>query len=111
LTADGELDPHDRSSRPVRTRQRVSTRDVRRIQRRRRIGEGPLTISWHTGLASSTIYGALARNGQGRLGDLDREPKAPAMRYEHAAPGDLQHIDVKKLERLAEGGGWRFGPG
>ncbi len=32
-----------------------------------------------------------------------------AVRYEHAAPGDLLHIDVKKLGRLGEGGGWRFG--
>lgn len=108
-TADGDQGLRDRSSRPVRTRERVSARDLRRIWRRRRIGEGPLTIPWHTGLAPSTIYDVLARNGQGRLCDLDREPKAPAMRYEHAAPGDLLHIDVKKLGRLGEGGGWRFG--
>ena len=107
--ADGEHGLRDRSSRPTRVRERVSARDLRRIWRRRRIGEGPLTISWHTGLAPSTIYGVLARNGQGRLRDLDTEPKSPSVRYEHAAPGDLLHIDVKKLGRLGEGGGWRFG--
>ena len=107
--ADGESGLSDRSSRPARIRERVSAQDLRRIWRRRRIGEGPLTISWHTGLSPSTIYGVLARNGQGRLRDRDREPKVPAMRYEHDAPGDLLHIDVKKLGRLGEGGGWRFG--
>ncbi len=105
----GEGGLADRSSRPARVRERVSPRDIRRIWRRRRLGEGPLTISWHTGIAPSTIYGVLARNGQGCLRDLDREPKAPAVRYEHTAPGDLLHIDVKKLGRLGEGGGWRFG--
>jgi len=106
---DGDRGLIDRSSRPARVRERVSPKDLRRIWRRRRLGEGPLMISWHTGLARSTIYGVLARNGQGRLRDLDREPKTPSVRYEHAAPGDLIHIDVKKLGRLGDGGGWRFG--
>ena len=105
----GEQGLQDRSSRPARIRQRVSGHDLRRIWRRRAIGEGPLTISWHTGLAPSTIYGVLARNGQGRLRDRNPQPKTPVVRYEHAAPGDLLHIDVKKLGRLGEGGGWRFG--
>lgn len=105
----GESGLRDRSSRPMRIRERVSPRDVRRIWRRRRQKEGPLAISWNTGIPRSTVYAVLARNGQGRLGELDREPKTPAVRYEHAAPGDLIHIDVKKLGRLGEGGGWRFG--
>jgi len=105
----GEAGLHDRSSRPARTRERISARDVARIWRRRRQKEGPLTISWKTGIPRSTVYAVLARNGQGRLRELDREPKVPAVRYEHAAPGDLIHIDVKKLGRLGEGGGWRFG--
>jgi len=109
FVAYGEHGLPDRSSRPARIRERVSARDLRRIWRRRRIGEGPLTISWHTGLAPSTIYGVLARNGQGRLRDRDPQHKTPVVRYEHAAPGDLLHIDVKKLGRLGEGGGWRFG--
>ena len=104
---DGGL--RDRSSRPAHIRKRVSPRDIRRIWRRRRLREGPLTISWHTGLARSTIYAVLARNGQSRLCDLDRAPRPPAVRYEHPHPGDLLHIDVKKLGRLGEGGGWRFG--
>jgi transposase InsO family protein len=105
----GEAGLCDRSSRPTRVRERVSAADVARIWRRRRQREGPLAISWNTGIPRSTVYAVLARNGQGRLVDLDREPKAPVVRYEHAAPGDLIHIDVKKLGRLGEGGGWRFG--
>jgi len=109
FTALGECGLHDRSSRPARIRQRISPRDIRRIWRRRRQKEGPLAISWNTGIPRSTVYAVLRRNGQGRLRGLDRELKAPAVRYEHAAPGDLIHIDVKKLGRLGEGGGWRFG--
>lgn len=99
----------DRSSRPTRCRPRVSPDIVARIWRRRRLDEGPLQISWHTGIPRSTVYAVLARNGQGRLRDLDKEPPEPIVRYEHAAPGDLIHIDVKRLGRLGEGGGWRFG--
>jgi len=44
----------------------------------------------------------LARNGQGRLRDLDRELKAPVVRYGHAAPCDLLYIDVKKLSRVPD---------
>lgn len=105
----GEPGLCDRSSRPLRVRERISPHDVRRIWRRRRQKEGPLAISWNTGIPRSTVYAVLARNGQGRLRELERELKAPAVRYEHACPGDLIHIDVKKLGRLGEGGGWRFG--
>jgi transposase InsO family protein len=107
--ASGHQGLHDHSSRPRLIRPRVSARDVARIWRRRRLGEGPLVISWHTGIPASTVYAVLARNGQGRLANLDREPAEPVLRYEHASPGDLVHIDVKKLGRLGDGGGWRFG--
>ena len=106
---DGQAGLEGRSSRPRRLRPRVSSRIVREIWRRRRQREGPLFISWMTGIPRSTIYAVLRRNGQGRLRDLDREPAESVTRYEHAAPGDLLHIDVKKLGRLGEGGGWRFG--
>ena len=105
----GESGLRDRSSRPARVRPRISARDIARIWRRRRLREGPLAISWNTGIASSTVYAVLRRNGQGRLHDMDRQEKVPGARYEHAAPGDLLHIDVKKLGRLGDGGGWRFG--
>jgi transposase InsO family protein len=104
---DGQL--ADRSSRPRRLRPRVDARTVATIYRRRSLREGPQFISWETGIPRSTVYAVLARNGLGRLRDFDREPTEPVVRYEHAAPGDLIHIDVKKLGRLGEGGGWRFG--
>ena len=107
--AEGKGGLSDRSSRPARTRPRISARDIRRIWRRRRLGEGPLQISWNTGIPASTVYAVLARNGQGRLSARECQMKEKAVRYEHAHPGDLLHIDVKKLGRLGDGGGWRFG--
>jgi len=99
----------DRSSRPHRLRPRVDAQTIARIFRRRSLREGPLFISWETGIPRSTVYAVLVRNGLSRLRDLDREPPEPPLRYELAAPGDLVHIDVKKLGRLGPGGGWRFG--
>jgi len=66
-------------------------------------------ISWHTGIPASTVYAVLARNGQGRLGDRERAAEQRSVRYEHPHPGDLVHIDVKKLGRIGDGGGWTFG--
>jgi transposase InsO family protein len=97
----------DRSSRPQHLRARVAPRAVRRICRRRRLREGPHRISWETGIARSTIYRVLARNGLARLAALGREPRPPARRYEHAHPGDLLHLDTKRLGRIGPGGGKR----
>jgi transposase InsO family protein len=102
-------DLSDRSSRPRRLRPRVDAKTIAAIYRRRTLREGPQFISWRTGIPRSTVYAVLARNGLGRLSDIDREPPEPSIRYEHAAPGDLVHIDVKRLGRLGQGGGWRFG--
>src|SRR5512139_3734908 len=74
----------DRSSRPRRLRPRVAPRVLRRIYRRRRLREGPHRISWETGIARSTVYRVLARNGLARLAALAREPRPAARRYEHA---------------------------
>ena len=75
--------------------------------RRRRLREGPHRISWETGIARSTVYRVLARNGLARLAALSREPRPPARRYEHARPGDLLHLDTKRLGRIGPGGGKR----
>jgi transposase InsO family protein len=98
----------DRSSRPRRLRARVAPAALRRIYRRRRLREGPHRISWETGIARSTVYRVLARNGLSRLAVLGREPRPPALRYEHARPGDLLHLDTKRLGRIGPGGGKRF---
>src|SRR5689334_11564430 len=49
----------------------------------------------------------LRRAGAARLAHLDRGTAEPIRRYEHAAPGDLIHVDVKKLGNIPDGGGWR----
>src|SRR5262249_25473027 len=53
----------------------------------------------------STVSGILARHGLGRLGRIGREP---VVRYEHARPGELVHIDVKRLGRIEGGAGKRI---
>jgi transposase InsO family protein len=97
----------DRSSRPRRMRARLAPCALRRIIRRRRLREGPHRISWETGIARSTVYRVLARNGLARLAAWGGEPRPPARRYEHARPGDLLHLDTKRLGRIGPGGGKR----
>ncbi len=70
-------------------------------------GRGPQWIGWQVGLGASTVHRVLKRWHLNRLQLLDRVTRTP-MRYEHAAPGDMLHIDVKQLRRIPEGGGRRF---
>ena len=56
-------------------------------------------------MALSTVSGILTRIGMGKLGRLGLEP---ARRYERARPGELVHIDVKKLDRIQGGAGKRL---
>ena len=57
------------------------------------------------GMPVSTVSGILTRIGMGRLGRLGLEP---AERYERERPGELIHIDVKKLGRIQGGAGHRM---
>jgi hypothetical protein len=59
------------------------------------------------GLPRSTVYGVLRREGLSRLTRLDR-PTAVPIRYERDRPGELIHVEVKKLGRIRPGGGWRM---
>jgi hypothetical protein len=63
---------------------------------------GPQRSLRHSGMALSTVSGVLMRIGMGKLGRLGLEP---AQRYERAAPGELIHIDVRKLGRIQGGAG------
>ena len=72
--------------------------------RRRELKVGPHVLAWESGLARSTVYGLLRREGLGRLDRL--EPRAPVIRYERARPGELVHLDTKQLGRI-EGHGHR----
>lgn len=97
----------DRSTRPHRIPRRVPTRIVRAIERLRlKERLGPHRIGWALGLAASTVYAVLRRLGISRLGRL--EPRPEVIRYEWPVPGDLLHLDTKKLGRFS-GVGKRFG--
>jgi transposase InsO family protein len=98
----------DRSSRPQRSPRRTPTRTERRIIKVRVIRRwGPARIGFLLGLHPSTVHRVLARYGLARLAWLDRATGRVVRRYEHAAPGDLVHVDVKKVGRIPDGGGWR----
>lgn len=102
----------DASSRPRRTRPSVSTRRCRRIIKARLLHKrGPHWLASRLNLARSTIYIVLRRHGLSRL---KVRPSEPSVRYEWPHPGDLVHLDVKKLGRISPGGGHRAlgrGPG
>ena len=61
-----------------------------------RQGFGPHRIAWALGLVRSTVYALLRRFGLNRLDRLHRVSRE-TVRYEYPAPGDLLHLDVKKL--------------
>jgi transposase InsO family protein len=112
---EGEQGLRDRSSRPHRTptRTRVEV-EARIIELRRRERRGPEWIGAELGLPTRTVSRVLSRNGMPRLAVLDpitghviRASKVTAVRYERQRPGELVHMDVKKLGRIPDGGGWR----
>jgi transposase InsO family protein len=99
----------DRSSRPRRSPRRTPTRTERRIIKVRVTRRwGPARIGFLLGLQPSTVHRVLTRYGLARLAWLDRATGRVIRRYEHPAPGDLVHVDVKKIGRIPDGGGWRI---
>jgi transposase InsO family protein len=98
----------DRSSRarriPARTSPQLETR-VLALRREHKLG--PDRIGPLVGLAASTVHAVLTRHGLSRLAWMDRPTGQLIRRYERDRPGELVHVDVKKLGRLREGGGWR----
>ena len=113
--AEGRAGLVDRSSvarsHPRRTPACVETRvRIARMLTRR----GPLTIARVVGVPASTVGRVLARHRVPRLAECDpvtgqviRATRRSANRYEHPHPGSLVHVDVKKLGRIPDGGGWR----
>ncbi len=86
----------------------LSPQAEQRILRARRArGWGPQRLACLLGLPRSTIYGLLRRHRVPRLADLDRPTQRP-VRYQRAHPGELVHLDVKKLARIPQGGGHRL---
>jgi transposase InsO family protein len=107
--AEGEAGMADRSSRPHRQPNRTPAPVVRKIlhlRRKRRLG--PVPIADQLGLTASTVHAVLTRERANRLSHLDRGTGEPIRRYEHERPGDLLHVDVKKLGNVPDGGGWRY---
>jgi len=106
--AEGTAGLYDRSSRPHRSPRRTPRPLQHRIERlRRRRKLGPVRIADRLGLAPSTVYRVLRRLGLHRLTWLDRPTGQTIRRYEHPHPGDLVHVDIKKLGRIPKGGGWK----
>jgi transposase len=96
--AHGEDGMVDRSSRPVSSPQRTSVRRERRIiavRVNRRWG--PARIGFLLGIHPSTVHRVLSRFGLARLSWLDRATGRVIRRYEHHSPGELVHVDIKKL--------------
>jgi transposase InsO family protein len=99
--AEGELGLVDRSSAPRSVSNRTDEHRVEVIAALRRLRFTGPEIAEVLGMALSTVSGILTRIGMGRLGRLGLEP---AQRYERAAPGELIHVDVKKLGRITAPG-------
>jgi transposase InsO family protein len=95
----------DRSSACVRVANRTDERRIAVIAGLRRLRFTGPEIADVLGMPLSTVSGILTRIGMGRLGRLGLEP---AQRYERARPGELIHIDVKKLGRIERGAGKRI---
>jgi transposase InsO family protein len=89
----------DRSSAPGRCPQRLPGETVAAIERRRRQRRSGPQIARELGLPRSTVGAVLRRLGLGRRSALEEKP--PAARYERAAPGELIHLDTKKIGRIA----------
>lgn len=79
---------------------------VRLCARRLELRVGPHVLAWEAGLARSTVYAWLRREGLARLDRL--EPRPPVVRYERERPGELVHLDTKQLGRISPGGGHRI---
>lgn len=106
---EGRAGLEDRSSRPHRSPNRTvrsKRREVVRLRRKRRWGADH--IAHHVGLSSSTVQQILRSEGLARLDRGDRATDTePIRRYERDKPGELVHVDVKKLGAIPPGGGWK----
>jgi transposase InsO family protein len=98
----GEAALVDRSSRPCRMPRQVHPARVEEVLRlRRRRYTGP-QIASRVGLSTATVARVLARHGLSRFKNLD--PQEPARRYQRQHPGELIHVDIKKLGRIGRVG-------
>jgi transposase InsO family protein len=112
---EGPAGLEDRSSRPQRSPRATDPRRVAKVLRFRREQRcGPAQLARQCAVSERTVSRILRRSGVPRLsqcdpmtGEVIRASRSTALRYERARPGELVHIDVKKLGRIPKGGGWR----
>lgn len=103
----------DRSSRAHRCAHRTpEATETAVLATRAELRRGPHRVAQRLAHPPSTVHAILRRHGMSRLSRLDRTTGVPIrvdkpVRYERARPGELIHVDVKKLGRVPEGGGWR----
>ena len=106
--ADGPGGLVDRSSRPRSSPTRTTRRVEERICRIRRADKlGPARLSGRVGVPASTVHRVLVRHQLSRLDRLDRPTGRMIRRYERSQPGELVHVDIKKLGKVPPGGGHR----
>ena len=110
----------DRSSRPRRSPSRMPVERVATMAAMRRTRMSSLQIAFSLSMPLSTVTHELRRLGLNRLPRL--EPRPPVIRYEHKAPGEMIHLDIKKLGKIdgvgkrihgdrskrARGAGWEY---
>jgi transposase InsO family protein len=94
----GTVGLRDRSSRPRRSPRRLSEERRMEIERLRRERWTGMRIALQLGVSPATVSRVLRRLKLSRIRDL--EPRLPPNRYEHPAPGDLLHLDIKRLVRI-----------
>ncbi|MFI7042885.1 IS481 family transposase [Microbispora rosea] len=106
---------HDRSSRPRCVANRTPAQlEQAVLDCRRQMRRGPAHIAAHTGVPERTVSRILRRHNQPHLADCDpltgqviRATRTTTTRYERDRPGQLVHLDVKKIGKIPDGGGWR----
>ena len=99
----------DRSSRPRRCPHRTPAKveqKILRLRTRRKLG--PARISSIVDVPASTVHQVLVRAGMNRIAWMDRPTGRVIRRIHTDRPGELVHVDVKKLGRIPPGGGWRM---
>jgi len=113
--AEGDAGLEDRSSRPLSSPTRTPAPvEERVVAARRELRVGPDRLADETGVPARTISRILRRHQMPYLcecdpltGDVIRSSKATTGRYERDTPGELVHVDVKKIGRIPDGGGWK----
>jgi transposase InsO family protein len=104
----GEVGLVDRSSRPCCCPHETAPAVVAQIEEMRRtLKLGPARIGYRLGVPPSTVHRVLVRLGLNRLSWMDRPTGRVIRRYERERPGELIHVDIKKLGRIPDGGGWK----